>query len=177
MNKTGEIGRIKHNNVWYIIEANSEPYKGAHNIIAFNIYASRKSARNRDIEEIKKKYTGWNAEKRADRQYNLGGGDIVIIRELLNVIKKYLSIWKPKYLGISAFSEDDWVKRMNFYIISLARMGYEATGHYDRVNEPGTLVFAPKGSSKKVFVKAGYSEEKNDFYFEEKNGKRSYIEW
>lgn len=164
--KSGEIGRFKYNNVWYLIEVFPEPYKNT-SVYAFNVYASRKSSKNRDV--------GIYSSDKVDKQYSLGGGDITSLKEIIKIIANYLETWKPELLGISAFSEDNWAKRMNFYMKVLGKLGYEAVDHYDRKNDPGTLVFAKKGKSKRVFVKAGFDEERDNFYFETSNGKRSYI--
>lgn len=167
--KNGEIARFKHNNLWYLIQAFEEPYKDD-KVVAFNIFVSKKSSKSRDIENT-------YSLAKVNRQYTLGGGDVSVLKNIVNTISLYLKKWSPKYLGISAFSKDDWVKRINFYIKVLNRLGYEAIGHYDKKNDPGTLVFAKKGESKKVFTKAGYDKENRKFYFETDKGKINHINW
>jgi len=160
----GEIARLYCNDRLYILEAIRHPYNDA-DAVWFDLYISNKSSKNRPYKT------------KEQQQYHLGGGDAAIIRRLVAAVREYLETWQPPYLLIGAYTGDDWVKRMTFYLTVLSRLGYDAITQYDREHNPGDVLMVPHQEGQTAFVRAGYDEEKDDFYFVDNRGKRTYTVW
>lgn len=161
--KYGQIARIKKDFLYNVFIGKDNFYEDC---IWFDVFISRKTSKTRDF---KSDYT---------KQYFLTNGkNQDVLKEIIEVIKNYLKIHKPKYIALSAFGEDNWKKRMNFYLKILSRLGYSAFDHYHRVAFPGVLLMTHTEDCKKIFIGADFDEEYEDFYFYTKDGEKSFINW
>lgn len=107
MRQFGEIGRVKSEEIEYIIFSHKHDY-GQIVIPWFDIRISSKSAKRLDIS-----------------QYNLLGKtfNLSVMRNIERVIKIYLNEIKPVYLAISAH-EQDFERRISLYTKRLESMNY-----------------------------------------------------
>lgn len=160
----GEVARVYRDKNAFILVAASNPF-ALGDAVSFGIFRTDKTSRHRGFKD------------KDMRQYCLGDGDFATIRQLIKLVQEYLARWRPPYIALRAWEDDDWVKRMTFYLKVFSRMGYDAIGHFDRTIHPGVVLLVPHVEGQNAFVKALYDCEKDDFCFVDKNGALSYIEW
>lgn len=117
MKRFGEIGRVKSENIEYIIFSHKYEY-GQLDIPWFDIMISRKSVKRNKLTS----------------QYNLleKTFNIAIMRNIEKVIFSYLVNMRPDYVAISAH-EKEFEKRISLYTKRLNSMNYFVKEVVERV--------------------------------------------
>lgn len=124
MNKYGEITRIKHNGISYIIAA--EKVKSSYliddpfipNLVFFRTKKTSRKIFSKNLEKHKKAYGLSN------NLFNTG-----LIRKIISVYSEYLDQVKPQYICYIPYDEG-YDKRHKYYGIIMNRLGYEFLGKY-----------------------------------------------
>ena len=124
MNKYGEITRINHNGISYILGA--EKIQSSHliddpfipNLLFYRTKKTSKKIFSKNLKKYERAYG------LSDNLFNAG-----LIRKIINGYSEYLKKVKPQYVCYLPYGEnDEYDKRHKCYGIILNRLGYQLLG-------------------------------------------------
>jgi len=124
LNKYGEITRIKHNGISYILAA--EKIQSSHliddpfvpNLLFYRTKKTSRKIFSKNLEKHKRAYG------LSDSIFSIG-----IIRKIISGYAQYLSQVKPRYICYIPYNEG-YEKRHKYYGMILKRLGYKFLGKY-----------------------------------------------